>query len=876
MAAYESNIPRVDKFLDGIWVWQDHENKNYKLTFHKLAKFVNQNLINNDTYLYNKGYGRSNWYRLREIDGLKEAVSEYLNSQRNRGQETYRRREQKSKVANASSQGQKFTHAAERARSAESGRRHGRSETKRRVRSYSPSTESSRSARERTMKRSKPTDHSRTSRSTFNSHNQTSRSNNDKRPRSPDRSKTKSVTRNVEREEQWKHHWRASQSISKLHTKQKMSKSNVEYNISQRGQRGTQTQTLSTKTSVGSGSGLKLPRSPRKTFGPSIDERKMFEEPGQVHLRNDKWKNRKDESSSDEGARNQEGNLQQGQESRYSMSNPSRVLNKPIAKRHRGRGPSDTSTIVSNISLTSTKRLSRLHPDIQDRRKLIMHRERLKEQKRELELRKSKVEVKKQKLAKLRSEYTERAWGHKYIQVTEKKDLLLEQAELTAFKLRLEEELMNPSIFARSPVIAIKNASGMLDKHEKLLSESVKDRQQLHQESVNISQELAKVCKAVKNIYSSKADKNSERDRHDPILGSLLLLEKEKSKIKPELQNSSSKIQCGGVTEEVVKEASVSGANRKYLSPVSEVHNRSLHLNKFPSYDTGFTSEYEYENLRLDINSSDDSEEGEMLGTGRRFVVNLNDLAPTDCSPSPRGEQQRREYIDDRDHRGARYREKRHGRPKSKPAREGRELGIPVQRAQTARVYRTQQSPYRCKNDRMQRNYRQKVEDRWYGEEGREDRQIRIHSQKSKPSPLTTFFASDISSDGERDGYVAPKKGKKYNWTLDYFGVDEATLSSSPQTDARRLSPDLARRGPRRDRDKSRERTSKSPKRGYRKLTPENQKSKHPNIRRGRSPQVNSRGRKMYNSPRQPKKKSKSPSKKLKRKIMEKRQRMQW
>jgi len=875
MAAYECNIPKVDKFLDGVWVWQDHKKKTYILTFHELAKRVNKNLINNDTYLYNKGWGRSNWYRLREIDGLKEAVREYLNSQRNRGKETHRRRVQKSKVADASTQGQKFTHAAERARSAESGRRHGRSETKGRVRSYSLSTESSRSARQRTKKRSKPSDHSRT-RSTVNSHKKTSPSNNDRRARSPDRSQTKSVSRNVEREEQWKHHWRATQSISNLDTKQKMSKSNVESHISQRGQRGTQTQTLSTKTSVGSGSGLKSPRSLRKTFGPSIDERKMFEEPGRAHLRNDNWENRKDESSSDEEAKNQEGSLQQGQESRYSMSNPSRVLNKPIAKRHRGRGPSDTSTIVSNVSLTSTKRLSRLQPDIQDRRKMMMHRERLKEKKRKLELRKSKVEVKKQQLAKLRSEYTERAWGHKYIQVTEKKDLLLEQAELKAFKLRLEEELMNPSIFARSPVIAIKNAPGMLEKHEKLLSESVKDQQQLDQECVNISQELAKVCRAVKNIYSSQTDKNSERDRHDPLLGSLLLLEKENSKITRALQNSSSKLHCGDVTEEVVNEASVSGGNRKYLSPVPEVLNSSLHLNKFPSYDTGFTSEFEYENLCLDINSSDGSEEGEMLGTGRRFVVNLNDLAPTDCSPSPRVDQQRREYIDDRDYRGAHYREKRRKKPKSKPTREGRELGFPVQRAQTARVYRTQQSPYRCKTDRTQRNYHQKVEDRWYGEEGREDRQIRIHSQKQKPSPLTTFFASDISSDRERDWYVVPKKAKNYNWTLDYFAVDEPTLSSSPQPDARRLSPELARRSPRSGRDKSRERTSKSPKRGYRKLTPESQKSKQPYIRRGRSPQTNSRGRKMYNSPSQPKRKSKSPAKKLKRKIMEKRQRKQW
>jgi len=535
MAAYESIVPRMDEFLNGTWVWLSHDKKYHTLKFHDLAKFVNHNLINSDTYLYNRDYGLSHWYRLKEIDGLKEAIRVYLNSPRNSGQEIYRSegtttgdrcQRKKSRVAYASAQGQKLTQAAERARSAESVRRHGRSETKSRVRSYSRSTESSRSARQRTMNRNKLSDHPRTSRSTDNGERKTSRSNKDRTTRSPDRSKTLSVSRNIEREEQWKHHWRAAQSISNRHTKERMSRSNFE---SHRGHRGTQTQTLSTKTSVGSVSGLKSSGSPRKILGRSIDKRKMFEEPGRVHLQNDHSKNRKYESSSDEEAKNQEGNRRQRRENTYSMSNASKVLNKPMAMRHRVRRPSDTSTIVSNVSITSTKRRSRLHPDIQDRRKMKIHRERLNEQKRELQLRKAQVELKNQQLAKLRSEYNERAWGHKYIQAREQKDLFLEQVELKAFKSRLQEEVMNPSIFAGSPVVEIKNAAGMLDKHQKLLSESVEDRQQLHQECVKISQELAKVCEAVRNIYSSEIDKNSERDRHDPILGSLLLLEKEKN-----------------------------------------------------------------------------------------------------------------------------------------------------------------------------------------------------------------------------------------------------------------------------------------------------------------------------------------------------------
>merc|ERR1719285_520459 len=645
-----------------------------------------------------------------------------------------------------------------------------------------------------------------------------------------------------------------------------MSRSNFE---THRGHRGTQTQTLSTKTSVGSVSGLKPSGSPRKTLGPSIDKRKMFEEPGRVHLQNDHSKNRKYESSSDEEAKNQEGNLRQGRENTYSMSNASKVLNKPMAMRHRGRRPSDTSTIVSNVSITSTKRLSRLHPDTQDRRKMMMHRERLNEQKRELQLRKAQVDLKKQQLAKLRSEYTERAWEHKYIQATEEKDLFLEQAELTAFKARLKEEFTNPTISACSPAVSIKNAAGVLDKHEKLLSESVKDRQQLRQEGGKISQELAKVCGAVRNIYISKADKNSERDRHDPLLGSLLLLEKEKSNIKQELQNSSLKLQRGDVTEEVVKETSVSRENRKHLSALPEVHNSSLHLNKFPSCDTGFTSEFEYENLRLDISTSDTSEEGEGLVTGRRFVVNLHDLAPTDCSPSPRDdprdEQQRREYMDDRDCQSL----KPQRRPISKPARERREPGIPVRRVQTSRMHRTEHSQRRGPSSKTQRLYWQKSEERWYGADWREDRQNRMHSQKHKPSPLFTFLASDR----ERER-VAPKKAKNYNWTL-HYSVDEATASSSPQPDARRLSPNAVH-GSRRVRDKSRERTSKSPNPGYRKRTQEKQKSKQPFSRRGRSPRPKRRGRNKGKTQSPRKRKSNSPVKKRKRKIMEKRQRKQW
>jgi len=872
MAAYESIGPRVDKFLIGKWVWLNHEKKHYRLlTFHELTEYVDQNLINSDTYLYNKGYGLNSWYRFKEIDGLKEAVNTYLNSQRKSGKEIYRSegrtaadrgQRKKSKVAYASTQGQKLTHAAERARSAESIHRHGQSETKSRVRNYSRSTESSRSARQPTMNRNKPSDHSRTSRSTDNGERKTRRSNNDMRARSPDRSKTQSVSRNIEREEQWKYHWRANtQSIS--NRKERMSRSNFE---SHRGHRGTQTQTLSTKTSVGSVSGLKSSGSPKKTFVPSLDKRKMFEEPGRVHLRNDHSKNRKYESSSDEEAKNQEGNLRQGRENTYSMSNASKVLNKPMAMRHRVRRPSDTSTIVSNVSITSTKRVSRLHPDFQDRRKMKMCRERLNEEKRELQLRKAQIELKNQQLAKLRSEYTERAWGHKYIQARERKDFLLEEAELKAFKLRLQEEVINPSIFAHSPVVAIKNAAGMLDKHEKLLSESIEDRQQLHQECVKISQELAKVCGAVRNIYSSEIDKNSERDRHDPILGSLLLLEKEKAKIKQELQNSSSKLKTGDVTEEMVKETSVSGANKKHLSPVPEVLNSSLHLNKFPSWDTGFTSEFEYENLRLDINSSDASEEGERLATGHRFVVNLHDLAPTECSPSPRDEQQRREYRNDRDCRSF----KPNRRPNSNPAREGREPGFAVRRVQTSRVHRT-----KGPTNRTHKIYRRKVEEQWYEEDWREDRQIKVHSQKTKPSPLFTFLASDRSSDRERDRQMESKKAKTYNWTLDYFAVDEANASLSPQPEARRLSPERALRGSRRVRDNSRERTSKSPNLGYRKRTPEKQKST-PYGQRGRRSKVKRRGRNMYESPSPPKRKSNSPSKKLKRKIMEKRQRKQW
>jgi len=873
MAAYEKSTPRVDKFLNGTWVWLDHEKK-YKLTFQELAKFVNQNLINSDTYLYNRGFGLSNWYRLKDIDGLNEAVSAYLNSPRNSGQEIYRSegrttgdrgQRKKSNVAYASAQGQKLTHAAERARSAECVHRHGRSETKSQVRSYSLSTESSRTARQRTMNSTKPYDHSRTSPNTDNGERKTSRSNNDRSARSPNGSKTRSVSRNVEREEQWKHHWRATQSTSFRHMKERMSRSNFE---SHRGQRGTRTQTLSAKTSVGSVSGLKSSGSPRKTCGPLINERKMLEEPGRVHLQNDNSKNRKYEFSSDEEAKNQEGNLRQGRENTQSMSNASKVLNKPTARRHRVRRPSDTSTIVSNVSITSTKRLSRLHPDIQDRRKMMMHRERLNQQKRELEVRKAQVELKKQQLANLRSEYTERAKGHKYIQATEQKDLFQEQAELKAFKSRLQEEVMNPSIFARSPVVAIKNAPGMLDKHEKLLSKSIEDRQQLHQECVKISQELGKVCRAVRNIYSSKTDQHSERDRHDPNLGSLLLLEKEKAKIKQELENSSSKLQTGDVSVEAVKETSVSGANKKYLSPVPL--NSSLHLNKFQSYDTGFTSDFEYENLRLDINSSDASEDGEGLATGRRFVVNLHDLDTTDCSPSPRDyrrdEEQRRELLDNRDCRSF----KPLRRPRSNPGREGREPVIPLRRVQTSRVHGT-----KGPTKRTQRIYRRKVEEQWDAEDWREDRQIKIHSQKTKPNPLFTFLASDRSSDIVRDRQVEPKKAKTYNWTLDDFGVDEGYASPSPPPEARRLSPESSLRASRRVRDNSRERTSKSPNQGYRKRTPVKQKST-PYGQRGRSPKVKRRGRNMYQSPSPPKRKSNSPSKKLKRKNMEKRQRKQW
>jgi len=317
----------------------------------------------------------------------------------------------------------------------------------------------------------------------------------------------------------------------------------------------------------------------------------------------------------------------------------------------------------------------------------------------------------------------------------------------------------------------------------------------------------------------------------------------------------------------VGKEASVNGAIKKHLSPNLEVRNSSLHLNKFPSYDTDFTSEFEYENLRLDINSSNDSEEGERLATGRRFVVNLHDLAPTDYSPSPRDEQQTREYMNDRDCRSF----KPHRRPNSKPAREGREPGIPVRRAQTARVHRT-----KGPTNRTHRIYRQKFEEQWYEEDWREDRQIKVHTQKTKPNPLFTFLASDRSSDRERDRLVEPRKAKTYNWTLDYFADDEANASPSPQPEARRLSPEHASLGSRRVRDNRRERTSKSPNPGYRKRSPEKQKSKQPHSRRGRSPKVKRRGRDMYQSPSPPKRKSNSPVKKLKRKIMEKQQRKHW
>jgi len=891
MATYESNIPRVDKFLNGTWIWFDDDKKDYRLTFKELAKLVNLNRINNDTYLLNSRYGTKAWYRLKHIDGLKDAVNEYLNSPR---QETRHRwggrtagdRDQR-QVADASTQGR--TLGPERARSAESGHQQRRGERQNRARSYSASSESSQSERQRTRTRSKFHDYSKTSQSTANEYRKTSHSNN--RARSPPSSKTRSVSRNVERESQWKMHWRATQSSSKLQTRERVS--NVEYHTSNRepsmAKRGTQTQTLSTKTSVGSGTGtgINTPGSPRKggtrpSFGPSIDERKRFEEPGRVHPRNDQPHNRRDESSSDWDTKTQEGNPRQRGEDRYSMSNASRVLNKPMAMRLRNRRPSDTSTIVSNVSITSTKRISRLkqHPDIQERRKVMKHRERLNEQKRELQRRKAQVGLKRQQLEKLQSEYNERVWGQKYIQATEKKDLLLEQAELKAFRTRLAEEVTNPSIFARSPVVAVKNAAGVLEKQEKLLSDSIKDREQLHQDCVKIAQKLAKVCGAVKHIYSSEADKNCERDRHDPILGSLMLLEKEKSKIKQDLQNFPSELQSGEATEEIPKEPSFRGPKRQHLpAPVPEVLNSSLHLNNMPSYDTGFTSDFDYQKLCLDDNTSDASE-GDALGKKRRYVVNLQSLS--DGSPSPRDVQERRKYMNDQQRPRSRpkatryHREKPRERPKSKPADEGREPGFSVQRSKTTRVHRpqTEITTRRCKTDRTKRIYRRKVEERWveYGEEQHEDRQYRTRAQKYKANPLFTFLASDR----ERERHVAPKKVKKYSWSLDYFAVNERTPSPSPPPDDRRLSPERAKRGARRGRDENIERTPKSPNRVYRKRTTETPKSKQPYSRRARSPPTSGRGRNMHTSPGRSKKKSSSPAKKMKRKTLEKRQRNGW
>lgn len=899
MATYKSKIPRVDKFHNGTWVYLDDANA-HMLTFYQLAKLVNQNLIKKDSYLFNSQY-KQEWHQFNEIDGLQEAINKYLTSPSLKNKETSgykvrtagdREQREQSKGTEVSDQGRMLSQA-ERARSAESSRKSKRSEMKVRARSYSPSSESSRSGRMRT--RSKPHDQSRTSQSTANDNRKTSRSKTDKRTRSPESSKTKSVKRNIGRENQWKKHYYASKRVSNvpdfsMTASKRVSnvpteeKENQDYHITHSmAKRGTRTRTLST-TKTSFGSGANQPGSPRKnvvkrpSFGPSIDERKRLGEPGRMPVRHGRARKGRNDSSSDEEQNNQEGKPRRRPENHNSISNASRVLNKPISQRFRTRRPSDTSTIVSNASIASTNRMSRLkkHPDLQERRKVKLQRE-LDEQKRHLQIRKAEVGLQTQRLEKLRSDYYERRWKNKYIAAKEKKDLLMEQTELKAFRTRLAEEIIDPSIFARSPVVPIQDAAGVLKEHEKLLSESVKERQQLHQDCLKVAQEFASVCSAVKHIYRSAANESSERDRYDPLLGSLLLLEKEKPTFNKELGIFSKDLQSGEVEKEVPKEPSIRGPKRQNL-PAPATHNSSLHLGNMPSYGTGCTSDIDLNDLYHDEGTSDASEEGQALGKEPRYVLNLENCATIDNTPSPRDIQYKMEDRVERRYPQVFHSQERpgtkglkHNGERGRGPGHFKEPGYFDQKPQTSRVLRMNpDSVFRkCKTERTKTYYRRKVEERWeeYGENEYEDPQFRTRDRKSKPNPLFTYLISDR----DRDRYATPKMTKKISWSLDSFVINESTPSPPPGES--RILPERTRRVTQRGREKNRERTSKSPKRVYRKRATENRKSKSPYGRRGRSNQQNVRGRKLYTSPSRLKKKSKSPAKKLKRKILERRQR---